>query len=402
MGLFDDWQAQKDSQYILAVDYLEQLAKQHDSTIEATASYLMLTKDMKIYERLSTGEYVEPYHDFNNPPPIIEFFDNAKAVYRANGEFTQFFYFETGSLYFKKSELPAIEPLASNEVRMDKVRPLNSLASFVTSYNLPQVAALILGISFEYVDVTPSRAYINENDFPYEWAVKFDKLLASLVAMAKQGQLKGLVIAYYEPFSFQNTYTSTLPTQPKKEFDYLNTVIDKASLETYLKSIGKDLTQLLELQEPLTIATPQTDSQLSQQVGGQQLTIESQAKEIADLKVQLASAAETINQQVERIAELETKLNESQKSTSDKDVLSDRSRAGHLITIALLVDIIKTTPQGFDKRGNPLPPKYASQNKLYEKIEEYGVKGQSAKTLETRFADANKELEDIKPNHKFT
>lgn len=136
-----------------------------------------------------------------------------------------------------------------------------------------------------------------------------------------------------------------------------------------------------ELRERLENQQPQTDSQLLQKVADQQATIDQQAKEIAGLKAQ---------------------LNESQKPTSDKDVLSDRSRAGHLITIALLVDIIKTTPQGFDKRGNPLPPKYASQNKLYEKIEEYGVKGQSAKTLETRFADANKELKDIKPDHKFT
>ena len=51
MGLFDEWQAQKDSQYILAVDYLEQLAKRHDSTIEATANYLIHCDCLKeIYE----------------------------------------------------------------------------------------------------------------------------------------------------------------------------------------------------------------------------------------------------------------------------------------------------------------------------------------------------------------
>ena len=522
MGTFDDWQAQKDSQYILIVEYIEQLAKQHNSSLLATTEYLQNQhNNLDIYRKQSNGNFYKATCNFDNSTfsfdvetilTEIKFLleNNQKTHAQQFSEYKLGYSFRNSNYYFKKSELPAIEPVApsqpqknakeiideivakadivkiigkhvelkrsgnefkgccpfhgektpsffvnpqkglyncfgcgaagnaltflkdykgmtaiealqelsrqtginlpnqDNETKLSKPpyenekKAFNSIASFVTSYNLPQVAALILGISFEYIDVASSRAYINENDFPYEWAVKFDKLLASLVAMAKQGQLKGLVIAYYEPFSFQNTYTSTLPTQPKKEFDYLNTVIDKASLETYLKSIGKDLTQLLELQEPLTTATPQTDSQLSQQVGGQQPTIEIQAKEITDLKVQLASANGTITQQAERISELETKLNELQKPANDNDVLSDRSRTGHLITIALLVDIIKTTPQGFDKRGNPLPPKYASQNKLYEKIEEYGVKGQSAKTLETRFADANKELKDIKPDHKFT
>lgn len=155
--------------------------------------------------------------------------------------------------------------------------------------------------------------------------------------------------------------------------------ITRQSLQNFLKIKGYIINGFND--NLPTLPTPQTDSQLLQKVADQQTTIDQQAKEIAELKAQ---------------------LNELQKPTSDKDVLSDRSRAGHLITIALLVDIIKTTPQGFDKRGNPLPPKYASQNKLYEKIEEYEVKGQSAKTLETRFADANKELKDIKPDHKFT
>lgn len=41
MGFFDEWQEQDDSDYILATDYVEQLAIQHDSSIKATANYLL-------------------------------------------------------------------------------------------------------------------------------------------------------------------------------------------------------------------------------------------------------------------------------------------------------------------------------------------------------------------------
>ena len=116
--------------------------------------------------------------------------------------------------------------------------------------------------------------------------MQFDRLLQSLVIMAKNGDLQGIAATFYTPYSFNHVLT----TPPKQEFDYLNSVIDKDNLEKYLKSIGKDLSQLLELQESLTAPTPQTDSQLSQKV--------------ADLNAQLASATDTI-------ASLQEKLQQS-------------------------------------------------------------------------------------------
>ena len=403
MGIFDEWQAQKDSQYLLAVDYLEQLAKRHDSTIEATANYLIHCDSLKeIYEKSDNGEYYpayEPtgygYYDNDTSPPRIQFLESAKANTDTTGKIlSKDFYRMWDNNYFKKSELPAIEPVAPNEPRKNnneiiaeivakadivkiigkhvelkrsgnefkgccpfhgektpsffinpkkglyncfgcgvsgnaltflkdyegmtagealkalsrqtgirlpnqdnetklskapyknEKNPFNSIASFITSYNLPQVTALILGINFEHLTVHENNTYIDQNECPQEKVLQFDRLLQSLVIMAKNGDLQGIAATFYTPYSFNHVLT----TPPKQEFDYLNSVIDKDNLEKYLKSIGKDLSQLLELQESLTAPTPQTDSQLSQKV--------------ADLNAQLASATDTI-------ASLQEKLQQS-------------------------------------------------------------------------------------------
>lgn len=41
MGFFDEWKEQENSDYILTTTYLEQLAKRYDSSIKATAEYLL-------------------------------------------------------------------------------------------------------------------------------------------------------------------------------------------------------------------------------------------------------------------------------------------------------------------------------------------------------------------------
>ena len=412
MGTFDDWQAQKDSQYILAVDYLEQLAKQHDSTIEATANYLIHCDSLKeIYEKSDNGEYYpayEPtgygYYDNDTPPPRIQFLESAKANTDTTGKIlSKDFYRMWDIHYFKKSELPIIEPVAPSEPQAGKIKPLNSLASFVTSYNLPQVAALILGISFEYLTVNQNHAYISENDYPYEMAVKFDKLLSSLVTSAKSGHLQGVVIAYYEPFSFQNPYTPTLPTQPKKEFDYLNTVIDKTSLETYLKSIGKDLTQLLELQEPLTTTTPQTDSQLLQQVADLNAQLEQARAETERLKSHSnqyknigngalfmfqdeAKKSEqqkaTIDQQAKEIERLKAQLASIEQAGKDtqSDTPADRGQGDSLLILGAVMSTIeqvaKTNYTQASFIENHILPKYGHIN------------GISESTLQKKFSQA--------------
>ena len=467
MGIFDEWQAQKDSQYILAVDYLEQLAKRHDSTIEATANHLIHCDSLKeIYEKSDNGEYYpayEPtgygYYDNDTPPPRIQFLESAKANTDTTGKIlSKDFYRMWDNNYFKKSELPAIEPVEPNEPRKNnneiiaeivakadivkiigkhvelkrsgndfkgccpfhgektpsffispkkglyncfgcgvsgnaltflkdyegmtagealkelsrqtgiglpnqdnetkllkvpyknEKKPFNSIASFITSYNLPQVTALILGINFEHLTVHENNTYIDQNECPQEKVLQFDRLLQSLVIMAKNGNLQGIAVTFYTPYSFNHVLT----TPPKQEFDYLNSVIDKDNLEKYLKSIGKDLSQLLELQEPLTAPTPQTDSQLLQQVADQQATIDQQAKELTNLKTQIEEVTKQ-KTSIDSLYNISKILLKSEKEKTQKltDKLASIEQAG------------KDTQSNTPADGEPLALVFDSTNANY-------------------------------------
>ena len=149
----------------------------------------------------------------------------------------------------------------------------NSVAKFLKSYNLPQVTALILGISLEYLRVDNNSARIYDDYYSYELGLKFYRLLETLVENAKKGEIEGFSIAYYDVFDNNYPPFSQPPNAIKQEFDYQNSVFDKLSLENYLKSVGEDLNQLFELQEPLI---------------DRDNLIEQQAKEIAELKEKLA------------------------------------------------------------------------------------------------------------------
>ena len=467
MGTFDEWQAQKDSQYILAVDYLEQLAKRHDSTIEATANHLIHCDSLKeIYEKSDNGEYYpayEPtgygYYDNDTPPPRIQFLESAKANTDTTGKIlSKDFYRMWDNNYFKKSELPAIEPVEPNEPRKNnneiiaeivakadivkiigkhvelkrsgndfkgccpfhgektpsffispkkglyncfgcgvsgnaltflkdyegmtagealkelsrqtgiglpnqdnetkllkvpyknEKKPFNSIASFITSYNLPQVTALILGINFEHLTVHENNTYIDQNECPQEKVLQFDRLLQSLVIMAKNGNLQGIAVTFYTPYSFNHVLT----TPPKQEFDYLNSVIDKDNLEKYLKSIGKDLSQLLELQEPLTAPTPHTDSQLLQQVADQQATIDQQAKELTNLKTQIEEVTKQ-KTSIDSLYNISKILLKSEKEKTQKltDKLASIEQAG------------KDTQSNTPADGEPLALVFDSTNANY-------------------------------------
>ena len=58
MGLFDEWQAQKDSQYLTLTDYITELAKTENSSIKATLLYLINHKEnLKLYKKSIDGNY---------------------------------------------------------------------------------------------------------------------------------------------------------------------------------------------------------------------------------------------------------------------------------------------------------------------------------------------------------
>ena len=436
-------------------------------TVGATANYLIHCDSLKeIYEKSDNGEYYpayEPtgygYYDNDTPPPRIQFLESAKANTDTTGKIlSKDFYRMWDNNYFKKSELPAIEPVEPNEPRKNnneiiaeivakadivkiigkhvelkrsgndfkgccpfhgektpsffispkkglyncfgcgvsgnaltflkdyegmtagealkelsrqtgiglpnqdnetkllkvpyknEKKPFNSIASFITSYNLPQVTALILGINFEHLTVHENNTYIDQNECPQEKVLQFDRLLQSLVIMAKDGNLQGIAVTFYTPYSFNHVLT----TPPKQEFDYLNSVIDKDNLEKYLKSIGKDLSQLLELQEPLTAPTPQTDSQLLQQVADQQATIDQQAKELTNLKTQIEEVTKQ-KTSIDSLYNISKILLKSEKEKTQKltDKLASIEQAG------------KDTQSNTPADGEPLALVFDSTNANY-------------------------------------
>ena len=58
MGIFDDWKETENSDYILATEYIEQLADEHDSSIKATAEFLLRKGfKAKLYFKEPNGDF---------------------------------------------------------------------------------------------------------------------------------------------------------------------------------------------------------------------------------------------------------------------------------------------------------------------------------------------------------
>ena len=300
MGTFDEWQAQKDSQYILAVDYLEQLAKRHDSTIEATANHLIHCDSLKeIYEKSDNGEYYpayEPtgygYYDNDTPPPRIQFLESAKANTDTTGKIlSKDFYRMWDNNYFKKSELPVIEPVKPSEPQASEINSQitllqrDPLLTSLDDYSILEASCLISGDDFLEIE----RCY-NDTNFDKNYAeyLRAERLISAGIkakvldltrpSLQKFLKEKGYIIA---------GFNDKLPLAPA----------DKIGHAT--------ITQ-----------TMPTDSQLSQQV--------------ADLKAQLASAGDKIDSQAELIAELKEQLASIEQASNDTQ--SDTPADNELLT----------------------------------------------------------------------
>ena len=175
-----------------------------------------------------------------------------------------------------------------------------SLASFLNAYNLPQVAALIIRQPLEKLDIRSTSAYLGrDSDQVQELA--FDNYLNSLLANAQQGKMVGVILAYYEGYSFNNA-------PAPKEIDLKKTIIDRASLNTYLRTLGYDLNELIRQQIAEVTPTPQTDEQLQQaniklaeQLAGVTAKHEAAQAKIAELEAQIIEQQKTIELLTEQV-----------------------------------------------------------------------------------------------------
>ena len=277
MGTFDEWQAQKDSQYILVTEYIEHLAREHSSSLFATVEYLQVNfSELKIYSKSFAGKFCIAntsldngfQRDFNAETVFIYIKDflsiNKKVDTLTFKENTTKF----SHYYFKKSELPVIEPVKPSEPQASEINSQitllqrDPLLTSLDDYSILEASCLISGDDFLEIE----RCY-NDTNFDKNYAeyLRAERLISAGIkakvldltrpSLQKFLKEKGYIIA---------GFNDKLPLAPA----------DKIGHAT--------ITQ-----------TMPTDSQLSQQVADQQATIDQQAKEIAELKAQLASIEQT-------------------------------------------------------------------------------------------------------------
>ena len=362
MGLFDEWQAQKDSQYLTLTDYITELAKAENSSIKATLLYLINHKEnLKLYKKSIDGNYHKIAYDdlfdcFEDNAlddalkELLTYIEQTPYFHDFNfigNDFSKKLY---KNVYVKKVGLSRIEPVAPSEPKAGEIKPHDEpielgehqlLMKDYPSFTPHELACFLS-------DKDPD--YINNNNF-----TDFN--------LSERLVYKALSNGY-----LSKNVNEEIKTQEAKE---------------YLYSIGKIYKGFNDNLPPVTAdkighatitQTMPTDSQLSQKVADQQSTIDQQAKEIADLKAQLDRQA---NQPSDTPAETERLLN-------------DRTEKSHLITIGILLDLL-TTPKNPNQK-----PTYGNQTAVLNTILEYGIYGQGKSTLETRLGNANNALEQAK------
>lgn len=119
MGFFDEW-LKKDSDYVLATEYVEQLARQYDSGIKATASYLLWESGFSptLYFKQPNGEFIrdktlyEEEHNYDEAP--YEFFTHiinniSEYKYTSFETDAKHIALRYADRYFYKDELPIID-----------------------------------------------------------------------------------------------------------------------------------------------------------------------------------------------------------------------------------------------------------------------------------------------------
>ena len=279
MGTFDDWQAQKDSQYLTLTDYITELAKAENSSIKATLLYLINHKEnLKLYKKSIDGNYHKIAYDdlfdcFEDNAlddalkELLTYIEQTPYFHDFNfigNDFSKKLY---KNVYVKKVGVSRIEPVAPSEPKAGEIKPHDEPIELGENQLLMK----------DYPSFTPHELacflsdkdpdYINNNNF-----TDFN-LSERLVYKA-----------------LSNGYLSK----------NVNEEIKNQEAKEYLHSIGKIYKGFNDNLPPVTAdkighatitQTMPTDSQLSQQVADQQATIDSQAKEIADLKAQLKPQA---------------------------------------------------------------------------------------------------------------
>jgi len=109
MGYFDELEREFHEGYIDSVRYLDLIAKQHDSTIKATAHYLLYSDSCSTLNNIfyiEDGLYRVADPDTDEPPVIVEFFQSAMSMHTSEKSVLSEFKKIYKGLYFDNTELP--------------------------------------------------------------------------------------------------------------------------------------------------------------------------------------------------------------------------------------------------------------------------------------------------------
>ena len=135
MGLFDEWQAQKDSQYLTLTDYITELAKTENSSIKATLLYLINHKEnLKLYKKSIDGNYHKIAYDdlfdcFEDNAlddalkELLTYIEQTPYFHDFNfigNDFSKKLY---KNVYVKKVGVSRIEPVAPSEPKAGEIKP---------------------------------------------------------------------------------------------------------------------------------------------------------------------------------------------------------------------------------------------------------------------------------------
>ncbi|MGE6325136.1 hypothetical protein ACQKDA_04030 [Psychrobacter sp. NPDC078370] len=238
-------EGKSNSNYVLATEYLEELAVKNNQDISSVANYLstidpfkglrnfyllrdgefIFLEDKSAYQSVQVRKFLDDatYHKDHNH--TLNVHDNFKRTYE--------------DYYLKRTDTENITINQLSLARSKEIPANGSLASYLSFFNIPQIAALYLGIALEDVYITDSSHayYSNANKYPEEY---YKKYMQTVNCIESDFIYEGIV---------KNNFVSGLNVNDT--LDLTQTTIDRNSLERLLSYKGYSLNNLLKNQPSL-------------------------------------------------------------------------------------------------------------------------------------------------------
>jgi len=274
--------------YILATEYLEILAKKYDQSISSVADYLLMIdpfESLRNFYSLTNSEFIflEDSSSYQSMQ-VMRFLED--AVSHASHNYT--LAVDTNmkeaykKIYVKRSD---VENITINQLVLANFKeiPANgSLASRLSFFNVPQVAALFLGIALEDVYITDTHyAYYSHKDkYPDDYYKKYMQTIDCIAT----------------DFINENIVDKKFVNNSKinDSLDLTQAVIGRNTLERYLAYKNYSLNNLLKNQ-PSLLKELEENHSLQVELNDANKQISRLKNEISKLKIDLERKNETPN-----------------------------------------------------------------------------------------------------------